>query len=170
MNSVDEMHAPVELADIAADLLARLRTRAPRVHCITNSVAQQFTANVLLAAGAVPSMTISPEEIGIVRRRRGCPARQSRHVRCRTPHGDRMRRLARRRQGASPGCSIRCSSNARRRAHSLRATCSREGRRSCASTLQSSQRFPAAIPRATRRRASPRRMRRSWQSPAALIG
>ena len=63
MNSVDEMHAPVELADIAADLLARLRTRAPRVHCITNSVAQQFTANVLLAAGAVPSMTISPEEI-----------------------------------------------------------------------------------------------------------
>ena len=70
MNSVDEMHAPVELADIAADMLARLRTRAPRVHCITNSVAQQFTANVLLAAGAVPSMTISPEEIGFVRRRR----------------------------------------------------------------------------------------------------
>ncbi len=64
MNSVDEMHAPVELADIAAEILARLRTRAPRVHCITNTVAQQFTANVLLAAGAVPSMTISPEEIG----------------------------------------------------------------------------------------------------------
>jgi hydroxyethylthiazole kinase len=64
MNSVNEMHAPVELADIAADVLARLRTRAPRVHCITNSVAQQFTANVLLAAGAVPSMTISPGEIG----------------------------------------------------------------------------------------------------------
>ena len=58
------MHAPVEFADIAADMLARVRTRAPRVHCITNSVAQQFTANVLLAAGAVPSMTISPEEIG----------------------------------------------------------------------------------------------------------
>jgi len=58
------MHASVEFADIAADILARLRTRAPRVHCITNSVAQQFTANVLLAAGAVPSMTISPEEIG----------------------------------------------------------------------------------------------------------
>jgi hydroxyethylthiazole kinase len=64
MHSVDEMHAPVELADIAADVFARLRARAPRVHCITNSVAQQFTANVLLAAGAVPSMTISPEEIG----------------------------------------------------------------------------------------------------------
>jgi hydroxyethylthiazole kinase len=58
------MHAPVELADIAADVLARLRDRAPRVHCITNTVAQNYTANVLLAAGAVPSMTISPEEIG----------------------------------------------------------------------------------------------------------
>lgn len=58
------MHAPVEFADIAADVLARIRTRAPRVHCITNSVAQQYTANMLLAAGAVPSMTISPEEIG----------------------------------------------------------------------------------------------------------
>jgi hydroxyethylthiazole kinase len=57
------MHAPAELADRAADILARLRARAPRVHCITNSVAQQYTANVLLAAGAVPSMTISPEEI-----------------------------------------------------------------------------------------------------------
>jgi hydroxyethylthiazole kinase len=58
------MHAPLELADIAADVLARIRARAPRVHCITNSVAQQYTANMLLAVGAVPSMTIAPEEIG----------------------------------------------------------------------------------------------------------
>jgi hydroxyethylthiazole kinase len=57
------MHAPVELADSAADILARIRDRAPRVHCITNTVAQNYTANMLLAAGAVPSMTISPEEI-----------------------------------------------------------------------------------------------------------
>ena len=57
------MHAPVELADIAADVLACVRDRAPRVHCITNNVAQTYTANMLLAAGAVPSMTISPEEI-----------------------------------------------------------------------------------------------------------
>jgi hydroxyethylthiazole kinase len=57
------MHAPVELADIAADVLARIRARSPRVHCITNSVAQNYTANMLLAAGAVPSMTISPEEV-----------------------------------------------------------------------------------------------------------
>lgn len=57
------MHAPVEFADIAADVLARVRDRAPRVHCITNTVAQNYTANVLLAAGVVPSMTISPGEI-----------------------------------------------------------------------------------------------------------
>lgn len=57
------MHTPAELADAAADVLARVRDRSPRVHCITNTVAQNYTANMLLAAGAVPSMTISPEEI-----------------------------------------------------------------------------------------------------------
>src|ERR1039457_2246522 len=57
------MRKSVELADVAADILARIRARAPRVHCITNTVAQQYTANMLLAAGAVPSMTISPDEI-----------------------------------------------------------------------------------------------------------
>ena len=53
-----------ELPHITADILARLRARAPRVHCITNSVAQTFTANTLLAAGAIPSMTLSAGEIG----------------------------------------------------------------------------------------------------------
>jgi hydroxyethylthiazole kinase len=47
----------------AAALLERLRARRPRVHCITNAVAQNFTANVLLAAGCQPSMTLSVEEI-----------------------------------------------------------------------------------------------------------
>jgi len=58
-----DMRAPAEFADITADVLARIRSRAPRVHCITNSVAQAYTANMLLAAGAIPSMTISPEEV-----------------------------------------------------------------------------------------------------------
>ena len=63
------MHSPDlpkhdELSQLAAALLERLREKAPRVHCITNSVAQNFTANALLAAGCVPSMTLSPEEIG----------------------------------------------------------------------------------------------------------
>jgi hydroxyethylthiazole kinase len=48
----------------ASGVLARLRERAPRIHCITNAVAQNFTANVLLAAGCIPSMTLSAEEIG----------------------------------------------------------------------------------------------------------
>ena len=52
-----------ELAVIAADVVVRLRERRPRVHCITNAVAQNFTANMLLAAGAIPSMTIAPEEV-----------------------------------------------------------------------------------------------------------
>src|ERR1700686_5128572 len=58
-----DMRAPAEFADITADVLARIRSRAPRVHFITNSVAQAYTANMLLAAGAIPSMTISSEEI-----------------------------------------------------------------------------------------------------------
>lgn len=48
----------------AGALLALLRARRPRVHCITNAVAQNFTANVLLSMGSVPSMTLSAEEIG----------------------------------------------------------------------------------------------------------
>ena len=48
---------------IAGRLLARLRSAGAAVHCITNAVAQRFTANVLLAAGAIPSMTIAPDEI-----------------------------------------------------------------------------------------------------------
>src|SRR5262245_60666712 len=64
-----EMHHPQaasrsELSQAAPDILARLRSRAPRIHCITNAVAQNFTANVLLATGCVPSMTLSREEIG----------------------------------------------------------------------------------------------------------
>ena len=63
------MHHPTKalrdsVGQTASDILARLRHRRPRVHCITNTVAQNFTANVLLAAGCVPSMTLSPEEIG----------------------------------------------------------------------------------------------------------
>jgi hydroxyethylthiazole kinase len=58
------MRAPDDnIRSTAVDVLGRLRARRPRVHCITNAVAQAFTANLLLAAGAIPSMTISPEEV-----------------------------------------------------------------------------------------------------------
>ncbi len=46
-----------------AACVRKFRERRPHVHCITNSVAQHFTANVLLAAGATPSMTIAEQEI-----------------------------------------------------------------------------------------------------------
>ena len=52
-----------DLPAITADILERMRERRPRVHCITNAVAQNFTANMLLAAGAVPSMTIAQKEV-----------------------------------------------------------------------------------------------------------
>src|SRR6266850_2847157 len=58
------MPARRDLPLVSADILARIRARRPRVHCITNAVAQNFTANMLLAAGAVPSMTIAPDEVG----------------------------------------------------------------------------------------------------------
>ena len=53
-----------DLPVITAEILERLRERRPRVHCITNAVAQNFTANMLLAVGAVPSMTIAQKEVG----------------------------------------------------------------------------------------------------------
>jgi hydroxyethylthiazole kinase len=64
MPAEGEMRAPQsELPAITADIIDRIRDKRPRVHCITNAVAQNFTANMLLAAGAVPSMTIARKEI-----------------------------------------------------------------------------------------------------------
>src|SRR3954454_2295593 len=64
MPAEGEMRAPhSELPAITADIIERLREKRPRVHCITNAVAQNFTANMLLAAGAVPSMTIAQKEV-----------------------------------------------------------------------------------------------------------
>jgi hydroxyethylthiazole kinase len=52
-----------DIIPAAARALAHLRERRPRVHVITNSVAQGFAANMLLAAGAVPSMTTAAAEV-----------------------------------------------------------------------------------------------------------
>lgn len=51
----------VELEE-ALNVISRLRNEGARVHSITNTVAQNFTANVLLACGATPSMTVNPDE------------------------------------------------------------------------------------------------------------
>jgi len=47
----------------AADLLDRVRSRAPQVHVLTSTVAQPISANLLLAVGAQPSMSAAPGEI-----------------------------------------------------------------------------------------------------------
>jgi hydroxyethylthiazole kinase len=52
--------------DLAADAGASLeliRSRCPRIHCLTNTVAQTLTANLLLAAGASPAMSMALDEI-----------------------------------------------------------------------------------------------------------
>ena len=49
-----------------ASILARVAQARPRIHCLTNTVAQNITANMLLAFGAVPSMASHPEEVAAV--------------------------------------------------------------------------------------------------------
>lgn len=51
------------LVSLAGDLLTRVRERRPRIHCLTNSVVQKFTADGLTALGAIPSMTQSHDEV-----------------------------------------------------------------------------------------------------------
>lgn len=59
-----------DVDDVApAALLARLRAERVRVHAITNAAAGVLTANLLLAAGAVPSLTVSAAEVGDFARR-----------------------------------------------------------------------------------------------------
>jgi hydroxyethylthiazole kinase len=52
-----------QLPALAGSLLERLRAERIRVHAITNAAAQTFTANLLLAAGGIPSLTVAPEEV-----------------------------------------------------------------------------------------------------------
>ena len=53
---------PVERECIVKNDLTELRAKAPLVHCITNYVAMNIAANVLLAAGASPAMIHTAEE------------------------------------------------------------------------------------------------------------
>jgi hydroxyethylthiazole kinase len=56
--------ATADLTQHAADALQRLRETGPLVQCLTNSVVTNFTANVLLAAGAAPAMVDIVGEAG----------------------------------------------------------------------------------------------------------
>lgn len=57
------MIANLSASDIWSDVIA-VRQKAPLVHSITNMVAMNINANVLLAAGAAPVMSHAHEEIG----------------------------------------------------------------------------------------------------------
>ncbi len=51
---------------LSADLyshVTRVRAGAPLVHCLTNLVVTNFTANVLFAIGAAPAMVVAREEV-----------------------------------------------------------------------------------------------------------
>lgn len=60
---------PLPVQEIPSETVAahlfHLRDINPLVHCLTNDVVQEITANVLLAAGASPAMVVAPEEAGI---------------------------------------------------------------------------------------------------------
>lgn len=55
MNTVDPL--------AVSAVLSAVRGKRSRVHCLTNHVARAFTANVLLAIGAVPSMSADAGEV-----------------------------------------------------------------------------------------------------------
>ena len=53
-----------DLTQTTTDLYERMRATNPLVQCITNYVAMNYAANVLLAAGGSPAMVHTPEESG----------------------------------------------------------------------------------------------------------
>ena len=63
MQTAPHVIGPGSLASHASHLLDRVRRERLRVHAITNAAAQVLTANLLLAAGVIPSLTTSPEEV-----------------------------------------------------------------------------------------------------------
>lgn len=56
------VHAPTYTPASLGHAMENLRTTAPLVQCLTNAVVTNFTANVLLAAGASPAMVDVPGE------------------------------------------------------------------------------------------------------------
>ncbi len=59
------MKHSLQILEEALESIVSLRRDGAKVHSISNTVTQGFTANVLLACGASPSMTINPDEVEI---------------------------------------------------------------------------------------------------------
>lgn len=60
----------LDASDVAG-ILTRVLAQRPRVQCLTNTVAQNITANMLLAFGAIPSMAIHVDEVAAMARGAG---------------------------------------------------------------------------------------------------
>ena len=52
----------IEERNAVSDVFKKFKETTPLVHCITNYVAMNISANVLLAAGGSPAMIHTPEE------------------------------------------------------------------------------------------------------------
>ncbi|MEH6575520.1 MAG: hydroxyethylthiazole kinase [Amphritea sp.] len=53
----------IDYAQSCATMLSTIAKQKPRVQCITNTVAMDFTSEILLAVGARPSLTMGTDEI-----------------------------------------------------------------------------------------------------------
>ncbi|RZG75027.1 hydroxyethylthiazole kinase [Acinetobacter sp. WCHAc060025] len=63
LNDADQLNNQTDvILQKVVDAWTELQTQQPLVHCITNSVAANYAANVLLAAGASPAMIDNPFE------------------------------------------------------------------------------------------------------------
>ncbi|BBB29476.1 hydroxyethylthiazole kinase [Neptunomonas japonica] len=58
-----ESQSSTDYASSSAVMLSTIARQKPRVQCITNTVAMDFTSDILLAVGARPSLTMGVEEI-----------------------------------------------------------------------------------------------------------
>ena len=62
-SQLDQRHIQTDvILEKVVEAWTELQTQQPLVHCITNSVAANYAANVLLAAGASPAMIDNPFE------------------------------------------------------------------------------------------------------------
>lgn len=58
-----ESQSNIDYARSCATVLSTIAKQKPRVQCITNTVAMDFTSDILLAVGARPSLTMGIDEI-----------------------------------------------------------------------------------------------------------
>ncbi|WP_372699625.1 hydroxyethylthiazole kinase [Arthrobacter sp. JSM 101049] len=82
------VHAPTYTPADLGHAIEKLRTSAPLVQCLTNAVVTNFTANVLLAAGASPAMVDVPGEAAAF-----APVASAVLVNLGTPHAEQRRAM-----------------------------------------------------------------------------